>query len=143
MLVVDDEKDSRVLISHFLDEFGCQVFTATNGEEGLEMARKYQPDLMTLDLIMPGITGWEVLKRLKADVELRGIPVVVVSVLANEGRGKLLGAVDLVATNVPALACLELGVPCPPMAALIVGFLLYAVLAFDFRGKTLEMPAGE
>ncbi len=96
VLVVDDEKDSRVLISHFLDEFGCQVFTATNGEEGLEMARKYQPDLMTLDLIMPGITGWEVLKRLKADVELRGIPVVVVSVLANEGRGKLLGAVDLV-----------------------------------------------
>ena len=57
--------------------------------------------------------------------------------------GFYLGAVDLVATNVPALARLELGVPCPPMAALIVGFVLYLVLASDFRGKTLKMPAGE
>ena len=96
VLVVDDEKDSRVLIEHFLDEFGCQVFTAVSGEEGLELARRHRPDLMTLDLIMPGLTGWEVLKRLKADPELRRIPVVVVSVVANEGRGKLLGAVDLV-----------------------------------------------
>lgn len=96
VLVVDDEKDSRVLIAHFLEEFGCQVFTASNGAEGLDVARKVRPDLMTLDLIMPEMTGWEVLKRLKADPTLRAIPVVVVSVLANEGRGKLLGAVDLV-----------------------------------------------
>lgn len=96
VLVVDDEKDSRVLIEHFLEDFGCQVFTATNGAEGLEMARSVQPDLMTLDLIMPEMTGWEVLKRAKADPELREIPIVVVSVVANEGRGKLLGAVDLV-----------------------------------------------
>ncbi len=96
VLVVDDEKDSRVLIRHFLEEFGCQVFTASNGEEGLELAKRHSPDLITLDLIMPGLTGWEVLKRLKADSALRAIPVVIVSVLANEGRGKLLGAVDLV-----------------------------------------------
>lgn len=96
VLVVDDEKDSRVLIQHFLEEFGCQVFTAANGEEGLELASRHSPDLITLDLIMPGLTGWEVLKRLKSDSGLRSIPVVIVSVLANEGRGKLLGAVDLV-----------------------------------------------
>jgi PAS domain S-box-containing protein len=95
VLVVDDEKDSRVLIAHYLEEFGCQVITASNGEEGLELARQHKPDLMTLDLIMPGITGWEVLKKLKADPGLRRIPVVVVSVLAGEGRGSLLGAVDL------------------------------------------------
>ena len=47
-------------------------------------------------LIMPGMTGWEILKQLKADPELRPIPVVVVSVVANEGRGKLLGAVDMI-----------------------------------------------
>jgi CheY-like chemotaxis protein len=96
VLVVDDEKDSRVLISHFLEEFGCQVFTARTGTEGLEMARKHRPDLMTLDLIMPEMTGWEVLKRIKSDAELRTIPIVIISVLAHEGRGKLLGAVDLV-----------------------------------------------
>ncbi len=96
VLVVDDEKDSRVLIAHYLEEFGCQVLTAGGGEQGLALAREQRPDLITLDLIMPGMTGWEVLKRIKADPELRQIPVVVVSVVAGEGRGSLLGAVDLV-----------------------------------------------
>jgi CheY-like chemotaxis protein len=52
---------------------------------------------MTLDLMMPGMTGWDVLKHLKADADLRRIPVVIVSVLANEGKGSILGAVDFVA----------------------------------------------
>jgi CheY-like chemotaxis protein len=97
VLVVDDEKDSRDLIEHYLEEFGCHVISASGGEEGLALARQHHPDLMTLDLLMPGMTGWEVLKRMKADPALRPIPVVVVSVLAGEGRGSLLGAVDLVA----------------------------------------------
>ena len=96
VLVVDDEKDSRVLMAHYLEEFGCRVISATNGEEGLAAAREQRPDLITLDLMMPGMTGWEVLKHLKADRELRQIPVVVVSIVAAEGRGRLLGAVDLV-----------------------------------------------
>jgi PAS domain S-box-containing protein len=96
VLVVDDEKDSRVLIAHYLEEFGCEVITAGGGEQGLALARQHSPDLITLDLIMPEMTGWEVLKRIKADPELRRIPVVVVSVVAGEGRGSLLGAVDLV-----------------------------------------------
>jgi PAS domain S-box-containing protein len=97
VLVVDDEKDSRVLVAHYLEEFGCRVVLAAGGEQGLALAREHRPDLITLDLIMPGMTGWEVLKRIKADPELRRIPVVVVSVVAGEGRGSLLGAVDLVA----------------------------------------------
>lgn len=97
VLCIDDETDSRVLIAHFLDDFGCQVFTADSGETGIDLARQHRPDLIMLDLLMPGMTGWEVLRRLKDDPELKSIPVVVVSVVANEGRGKLLGAVDLVA----------------------------------------------
>jgi PAS domain S-box-containing protein len=96
VLVVDDEPDSRLLIEHFLEDFGCQSLSASTGEEALALAEKHRPDLMTLDLIMPGMSGWDVLKKLKAHPELRTIPVVVVSVVANEGRGKLLGAVDLV-----------------------------------------------
>ncbi len=96
VLVVDDEKDSRVLMAHYLEDFGCQVIQATDGEEGLAAAREHRPDLITLDLMMPGMTGWEVLKQLKNDDELRHIPVVVVSIVAGEGRGRLLGAVDLV-----------------------------------------------
>ena len=96
VLVVDDEKDSRDLMAHYLEDFGCRVYTATNGEEGLTAVREFRPDLITLDLMMPGMTGWEVLKVLKADRELRQIPVVVVSIVAAEGRGRLLGAVDLI-----------------------------------------------
>jgi PAS domain S-box-containing protein len=95
VLVVDDESDSRVLMTHYLRDFGCRVFTASGAEEGIEMARREQPDLITLDLMMPGMSGWEALQRLKEDPATRDIPVVVVSIVAAEGRGRLLGAVDL------------------------------------------------
>jgi CheY-like chemotaxis protein len=96
VLVVDDEKDSRLLIAHYLEEFGCKVITAAGGEQGIQLAREHAPDLMTLDLMMPGMTGWDVLKQVKADADLKRIPVVIVSVLANERKGSLLGAVDFV-----------------------------------------------
>ncbi len=96
ILVIDDEADSRVLISHVLSEFGCQVFVAAAGEDGLRLAREHHPDLITVDLLMPGMTGWDVLRELKADPALRPIPVVVLSVVASEGHGKLFGAVDMI-----------------------------------------------
>ena len=96
VLVVDDEKDSRVLMAHYLEEFGCRVITADGGEAGIAAVHKHKPDLITLDLMMPDMDGWEVLKRLKADPEVKHIPVVIVSIVAGEGRGRLLGAVDLV-----------------------------------------------
>jgi PAS domain S-box-containing protein len=96
VLVIDDEQDSRVLMTHYLQEFGCSVLTAPDAVEGMETARRERPDLITLDLMMPGMNGWDALKALKQDPELRDIPVVVVSILAGEGRGRLLGAVDLV-----------------------------------------------
>jgi len=96
VLVIDDERDSRMLLQHYLEEFGCTVVMATSGTEGLAAARESAPDLITLDLLMPDMSGWDVLKRLKADPELRHVPVVVISVVAGEGRGRLLGAVDLI-----------------------------------------------
>ena len=97
VLVIDDERDSRVLMRHYLEDFGCGVITAKGGAEGIAAAKEQRPDLITLDLMMPGMTGWEVLERLKADPEVRDIPVVIVSIVAGEGgRGRLLGAVDLV-----------------------------------------------
>jgi len=95
VLVIDDDADSRVLMQDYLDDFGCEVFLAPSGEDGLQLARTQVPDLITLDLQMPGLDGWEVLKRLKADPEVRHIPVVIASVAANEGRGRPFGAVDL------------------------------------------------
>ena len=95
VLVIDDDSDSRLLMEDYLGDFGCEVLLAPSGEMGMEMARKHQPDLLTLDLQMPDPDGWEVLRRLKADPEVKHIPVVIASVVANEGRERLFGAVDL------------------------------------------------
>ena len=97
VLVIDDDEDSRVLMEDYLGDFGCEVLLAPSGEVGMEMARTHQPDLVTLDLQMPDLDGWEVLRRLKADPEVRHIPVVIASIAANEGRERLFGAVDLLA----------------------------------------------
>ena len=96
VLVVDDEDDSRFLLTQYLEEFGCQVITADRAEKGIELARQVHPDLITLDLLMPGMSGWDALKKIKADPLIRDIPIVVVSIVAGEARGRLLGALDIV-----------------------------------------------
>jgi PAS domain S-box-containing protein len=96
VLIVDDEEDSRHLIEHVVEELGCRYVSTADPQEALQLAQDVRPDLITLDLMMPEISGWEVLRRLKEDDRLRPIPVVVVSMVADEDRGRLLGAVDLV-----------------------------------------------
>jgi PAS domain S-box-containing protein len=96
ILIIDDDPDARILMTHFLEDLGCEIATAASAGEGLKMARQSAPDLVTLDLMMPGVTGWEALREFKKDPALRDIPVVIVSMLAGEGdRSNLLGAVDL------------------------------------------------
>ncbi len=108
VLVIDDDPDSRVLMVHFLEDLGCRIMTANSANDGLQKARAKKPDLITLDLMMPGVTGWEALKELKDDPELREIPVVIVSMLAGEGeQANLLGAVDLITKPVEKDALLR------------------------------------
>jgi len=95
VLVVDDEEDSRTLLRLALEELGCRVLMARDGAEGLEVARSHGPDLITLDLMMPGMSGWEMLRGLRDDPGLRDIPVVVVSLVADESGRPTLGSVDL------------------------------------------------
>ena len=96
VLVIDDDPNTRILLTHHLEGLGCDVATAGSAGEGIRKAREIGPDLVTLDLIMPGITGWEALKEFKADPAVQDIPVVIVTVLpGSEDRGNLLGAVDL------------------------------------------------
>jgi signal transduction histidine kinase/CheY-like chemotaxis protein len=95
VLVIDDETDSRLLLTHLIEQFGCHVVAADSGELGLRLAREIRPDLITLDLLMPHMDGWEVLRRLKADPEMKRVPVIVVSVIAREKRGTVLGAVEM------------------------------------------------
>jgi CheY-like chemotaxis protein len=78
-----------------VSDCGCHVAEAESGPEAIEKARRLMPDLITLDLMMPGMNGWETLRTLKADPKLHEIPVVVVSIVASENRGTIFGAADL------------------------------------------------
>jgi len=114
VLVIDDESDARTLLSEMLEELGCQVLTASSGEEGLRLARESRPHLMTVDLMMPTMQGADVIRAIKADPELRFIPVVVVSIVAAENRGRIFGAVDLLEKPIQRdelLAVLQRNVP--------------------------------
>ena len=76
VLVVDDEQEIRDLLSAVLSREGYEVLVASNGEEALELAQKENPRLILLDIVMPGLTGIEVCKRLKAEEKTRWIPVI-------------------------------------------------------------------
>jgi len=95
VLVVDDDPAARDLLSTNLKDAGYRLVHAASGEEALSLARKLRPDAITLDVMMPKPDGWEVLNALKADAELRDIPVVMVTMLSDRGIGLSLGAVDV------------------------------------------------
>jgi signal transduction histidine kinase/ActR/RegA family two-component response regulator len=92
ILVIDDDPAVRDLMSRFLAKLGFDVVTASSGEQGLALARRIRPSLITLDVVMPGIDGWAVLKTLKADPELSTVPVIMVTIVDNESTGMNLGA---------------------------------------------------
>jgi len=96
ILVVDDDENARELMRRLLAKEGFDVITAVDGEEGLELARKFEPSVITLDVLMPGLDGWDVLKSLKADPALADIPIVMVSIVDESGRGYSLGAADYI-----------------------------------------------
>jgi CheY-like chemotaxis protein len=79
ILVADDEPDLVDFISTVLQDNGATVYEAFDGEAALEMARKEKPDLMTLDITMPGKTGDEVFEILRSDPELKGIRVCIIT----------------------------------------------------------------
>ncbi len=94
ILVIDDDQHSRELLSRTLKTAGYDVVTTAAGMSGVELARKLQPALITLDILMPEVDGWTVLSELKAQDETRDIPVVMLSISPDEDKGYMLGAVE-------------------------------------------------
>ena len=82
ILVVDDERQNLDLMEAMLTSSGFDVLLAGGGEEGLRLAREQKPDLILLDLMMPGLSGFEVCARLKTDPQTGGIPVLFVTALS-------------------------------------------------------------
>ena len=94
VLVVDDDRHAADLLVRLLDRGGFRSEIATGGSEALAKARKLQPLAITLDILLPGIDGWDVLTELKRDEATRDIPAVVVSVVDKPELGRALGAMD-------------------------------------------------
>ncbi len=94
VLVIDDDPAVHDLIKRFLTKEGFNVATASSGEEGLRLARELRPVAITLDVMMPHMDGWVILKELKADPDLADIPVIMASMLDDKNMGFTLGASD-------------------------------------------------
>jgi CheY-like chemotaxis protein len=95
-LIIDDDNATHDLLERDLADQGYGVLHARGGREGLKVAKATRPDLITLDIIMPDLDGWSVLKALKDDPELREIPVVLATIMADRDLGFALGAADFV-----------------------------------------------
>ena len=99
VLVVDDEAPIRLLCRVNLEAEKMDVLEAADGEKGLEMARAEKPDIVLLDVMMPGMDGWQVAERLFDDPETRDIPLVFLTAraeLRDRARGLELGGVDYI-----------------------------------------------
>jgi two-component system, OmpR family, phosphate regulon response regulator PhoB len=99
ILLAEDEKQIADMISFKLTNGGHQVIRAQDGEQAYSLAGQELPDLILLDAMMPGISGFEVLRRLKADTTLRAIPVIMVTAKGHERdvlSGLKGGAVDYI-----------------------------------------------
>jgi signal transduction histidine kinase/DNA-binding response OmpR family regulator len=94
ILVIDDDAAVRDLMESILVREGYEMEGAASGEEGLRIARELHPDLITLDVVMPGTDGWTVLAALKADPQLADVPVILVTIMDNRNLGFTLGASD-------------------------------------------------
>ncbi len=92
VLVIDDDPTSRALVRRLLTREGFRVEEAADGETGLRLAREHRPDVITLDVLMPGLDGWSVLGLLKEDPELADIPVVMLTIADEQQLGYALGA---------------------------------------------------
>ena len=79
ILVIDDEIQLVEMVKIRLETENYEVVTAINGEEGLQKADIFRPDLIILDIMMPGIDGFEVLSRIRANPEIRHIPVIMLT----------------------------------------------------------------
>ncbi|HEY7492754.1 MAG TPA: response regulator, partial [Candidatus Tectomicrobia bacterium] len=94
VLVIDDDVVVRDVMRRFLDSEGFRVATASDGAEGLRLARQLLPAVITLDVLMPHMDGWAVLTALKADPMLADIPVIMLTIVDEQKFGYLLGAAD-------------------------------------------------
>lgn len=102
ILIVDDDPCNLKLVAKHLEESGLEIFTAYNGETAIERAIRGAPDLILMDVVMPGFDGFETCRRLKANDVTKDIPVIFITALAKEAqiKGFEAGGVDYISTPI-------------------------------------------
>jgi signal transduction histidine kinase len=116
VVVIDDDRRSIDLLSVYLEAAGLRVVSAPDGRRGVELVRGLHPAIVVLDILLPGMDGWQVLESLKADPATAAIPVMVVSVLDERGRGLALGATEYLVKPVSREGVLDALARCGPEA---------------------------
>ncbi|MHB1324608.1 MAG: ATP-binding protein [Thermoleophilia bacterium] len=94
VLVVEDDPQTSELLGLWLGEASYRVARAFDGEQALRLAKELKPYVITLDILLPKVDGWQVLQELKADPETKDIPVIIISILERSRRARELGAFD-------------------------------------------------
>ena len=107
VIVIDDDRRSVDLLTVYLEAVGLSVVSARDGERGVELVKRLKPVSVILDILLPGLDGWQVLDSLKADPTTAAIPVIVVSILDERGRGLALGATEYLVKPVSREEVLE------------------------------------
>jgi len=84
VLLVDDEPEIRLLTTIIVKRAGHEVIEAHDGEEAMKILEKERPDIILLDVMMPGASGWDICENIKANEELKDIPVVMFTIMSGE-----------------------------------------------------------
>ncbi len=122
ILVIEDDPKAVNLLRIYLNEAGYRVEAAEDGEEGLEKTRRLSPAAIILDVLLPKVDGWDFLRHVKADPVTAEIPVIIVSIVDQKGKGFALGAADYLVKPIKKEA------------------LLHAIVAFSSPTKTRNVP---
>ncbi len=87
VLVVEDQEDNMQIMSDMLSSAGYEVIMAVTGDEGVAMAESHKPDLILMDVMLPGLDGYEATRRIKGNAALAHIPIFAVTSYAMDGEG--------------------------------------------------------
>ncbi|MFC1615021.1 response regulator [Patescibacteria group bacterium] len=107
ILVIEDDKILSKVISEELEKAGFEIKRALTGDDGFEMARSENPDLVLLDLMLPGIHGFDILAKIKKDSYTKKIPVIILTALGSDDdvkKGLRLGASDYIVKSKHAIS---------------------------------------
>ena len=135
VLTIDDEVEAQEILKTYLKSEGYEVIQAYNSMEAMELAKKFHPFAITLDIIMPGKDGWDILHELKKDPQTEGIPVICISILDNREMGLSLGAIEYMVKPIKKAQLME------ELQRLEKRFRIYDILVVDDEPQAVELLA--